>query len=58
VAKAAGVILTDAYGRVLDATFDTSTPIHWCGYANENLRRQIAPIICDWLASRMGDTAG
>ena len=58
VAKAAGVILTDAYGGVLDATFDTSTPIHWCGYANENLRRQIAPIIRDWLAGRMGDIAG
>jgi fructose-1,6-bisphosphatase/inositol monophosphatase family enzyme len=53
VAKAAGLILTDAYGGALDAPFNTSTPVHWCGYANETLRGQIAPIIRDWLASRI-----
>jgi hypothetical protein len=54
VAKAAGLILTDAYGGALDAPFNTSTPVHWCGYSNATLRRQIAPIICAWISSRIG----
>jgi hypothetical protein len=24
--------------------------VHWCGYANEALRRQIQPVINEWLA--------
>lgn len=54
LAQAAGLIVTDGYGRPLDAPFDVCTPIHWCGYANEDLRRRIAPVIGKWLSSNLG----
>ena len=44
-ALAGGVIITDAFGAVLDTEFSVSTPVHWCGYANESLRREIEPAI-------------
>ena len=50
VAREAGVILTDGYGGVLDAPLDVHTRIHWCGYANAELRTQIEPVIHEWLA--------
>jgi hypothetical protein len=50
LAKSAGLIVTDGYGDALDARFDVSSPVHWCGYANEALRSRIAPIIGECLA--------
>ena len=50
VAATAGVILTDGFGRPLDAPLDVHTGVHWCGYANAELYRQIAPVIRVWLA--------
>ncbi len=49
VAAAAGVILTDGFGRPLDAPLDVHTGVHWCGYANVELQRQISPVISQWL---------
>ncbi len=45
IAAESGVILTDAYGRVLDAPLDIDTDIAWVGYANEQIRRQIEPLL-------------
>ncbi len=45
VAQRAGVILTDGLGRDLDAPLDVHSGVHWCGYANEALRRSIEPVI-------------
>ncbi len=53
IARAAGVILTDGWGRPLDAPFDNSTGIHWCGYANETIRGLVEPVVQGWLASRL-----
>lgn len=50
VASQAGVIVTDGFGRPLDAPLDVSTGVHWCGYANEAIRRQVEPVIQHWLA--------
>jgi fructose-1,6-bisphosphatase/inositol monophosphatase family enzyme len=45
LARAAGVIVTDARGRQLDGPLDTETDIAWIGYANDAIRRQIAPTL-------------
>jgi fructose-1,6-bisphosphatase/inositol monophosphatase family enzyme len=52
VARAAGVVLTDGFGRTLDAPFDVHTGIHWCGYANPALQKAIQPVILAWLAEK------
>jgi hypothetical protein len=49
VAKRAGVIVTDGFGRALDAPFGVTQSVHWVGYANESLRAAIEPIIQEWL---------
>ena len=50
VAHASGVLLTDGFGRPLDAPLDVHSPVHWCGFANAPLRDLIAPVIASWLA--------
>lgn len=49
IAKRAGVIVTDGFGRGLDAPFAVDHDVHWCGYANGSLRGAIEPIIQQWL---------
>ena len=49
VAKQAGVILTDAHGKPLDAPLDVTTGVAWAGYANAALQHQIEPVIQDFL---------
>jgi len=49
VAKQSGIIITDGFGRDLDAPFGVDHNIHWCGYANRSLRSAIEPIIHAWL---------
>ncbi|MBZ0171467.1 MAG: hypothetical protein K8E66_03730, partial [Phycisphaerales bacterium] len=49
VAQRAGVIVTDGFGRELDAPFSVDHGVHWCGYANGSLRAAIEPIIQAWL---------
>jgi hypothetical protein len=50
VAQQAGVILTDGFGGPLDAPLDVYYPVHWCGYANQELRERIEPVVQGWLA--------
>jgi len=44
-----GVLLTDPWGRPLDAPLDTCTEVAWCGFANERLMSRINPVIQKWL---------
>ena len=52
VVKQAGVILTDGFGRELNALLNVDQPVHWCGYANAHLQEMIEPVIQGWLAER------
>lgn len=55
IAKAAGVVLTDGFGHSLDAAFNILDPVHWCGYANDDLRQAIEPVIQSWLKEKLGN---
>lgn len=57
IAVAAGVVLTDGYGAPFDAPFDVESAIHWCGYANENLREAIEPVIQEWIQGQFARRA-
>ncbi len=49
IAEEAGVTLTDELGQPLDGPLDTTTGLSWVGYANPALRRQIEPLVQDFL---------
>jgi len=49
VAREAGVLITDGFDRPLDCPLNVHQPVHWCGYANQALHQQIAPVIQRWL---------
>ncbi len=49
-AQRSGAIFTDGLGHSLDAPFDVTTGVHWCGYANAGIRALVEPIILQWLA--------
>jgi fructose-1,6-bisphosphatase/inositol monophosphatase family enzyme len=50
VAKQAGVVITDGFGRPLQPPLDVHTGVHWCGFGNEVLAKLIQPTITEWLA--------
>ncbi|MCE9591876.1 MAG: inositol monophosphatase [Planctomycetes bacterium] len=52
IAEEAGVILTDGFGRPLNAPMDVHSGVHWCGYANGALRARIEPVIQRFFAER------
>ena len=45
IAEEAGVLLSDPWGRPLDAPLDVWADVAWVGYANATLRRQIEPVL-------------
>jgi fructose-1,6-bisphosphatase/inositol monophosphatase family enzyme len=45
IAREHGVIVADPAGHPLDAPLDTTSDVAWAGYANEAIRRQIAPLL-------------
>ena len=51
-ARQAGVIITDGFGRTLNARLNVNQPVHWCGYANKVLQALIEPVIQNWLRER------
>ncbi|GMV36232.1 MAG: hypothetical protein AMXMBFR61_07400 [Fimbriimonadales bacterium] len=51
IAREAGVIVTGLDGQPLDFPLDTTTPIGWVGYANDDLRALIEPHLFDVLGS-------
>ncbi len=54
IARAAGVIVTDPWGRPLAAPLDTHSPVAWVGYANARLHDSIAPVLRRLLRERLG----
>jgi fructose-1,6-bisphosphatase/inositol monophosphatase family enzyme len=52
IAEEAGVVLTDPWGRPLDAPLDVAADVAWVGYANPLLQRQIEPVLQAALARR------
>ena len=49
VARAAGVIVTDAWGGPLDFPLDVTSEIAWCGYANDSIFNAVAPVVAQFL---------
>lgn len=49
IAQAAGVIVTDAWGKPLDFPLDVTSEVAWCGYANRAIHDAIAPVIAEFL---------
>ena len=45
IAREAGVVVTDEWGRPLAAPLDTVFDVAWVGYANEALRRLVEPVL-------------
>jgi len=45
IAAESGVILTDGFGRPLQAPLTTEADVAWVGYANEHIQRQIEPLL-------------
>jgi fructose-1,6-bisphosphatase/inositol monophosphatase family enzyme len=43
----AGGVVTDPWGKPLDAPLDTVTPVAWVGYANAALAQWIGPVLAD-----------
>jgi hypothetical protein len=52
IASEAGVRLTDAAGRELDAPFDIDADVSWVGYANDRLHASVQPALLGALARR------
>ena len=43
----AGGVVTDPWGRRLDAPLDNVSPVAWVGYANKTLAQWIGPVLRD-----------
>jgi hypothetical protein len=52
VASEAGLILTDGFGRPLDCPLNVHHGVHWCGYANTDIRDLVQPVVQEWLAEQ------
>jgi hypothetical protein len=52
IAEESGVIVTDPYGRPLDAPLDVEAEVAWAGYANAAIRAQIEPLLQQALRAR------
>jgi fructose-1,6-bisphosphatase/inositol monophosphatase family enzyme len=52
IAEESGVIVTDPYGRPLDAPLNVEAEVAWAGYANAHIRAQIEPLLRQALRAR------
>ena len=52
IAQEAGVIVTDAAGKPLDAPLDLTANVAWVGYANQPLRALVEPVLQEALRRR------
>jgi len=52
IAEEAGVLLTDPWGRPLDAPLNVAADVAWVGYANAHIQRQVEPVLQAALARR------
>jgi hypothetical protein len=46
------VIVTDPYGRPLDAPLSVDADVAWVGYANQKIRAAIEPVLQQELRAR------
>lgn len=49
VARQAGILLTDGFGRPIEAPLNVRQGVHWCAFANRALQAQIQPVVSQWL---------
>jgi hypothetical protein len=49
IARACGIVVTDARGRQLAAPLDVTTDLAWIGFANSAIRNQVWPALMDLL---------
>ncbi|HYJ48185.1 MAG TPA: hypothetical protein VEV81_16350 [Pyrinomonadaceae bacterium] len=52
IAREAGVQVTDEHGAPLNAPLSVEPDVTWVGYANEQIRREIEPLLRDALRQR------
>jgi hypothetical protein len=52
IARELGVIVTDRNGGALSATLTVEPDVAWVGYANEDIRMQIGPLLESALSKR------
>lgn len=52
IARELGVIVTDVHGGRLAAPLNTEADVAWAGYANEDIRREIEPLLQKALVRR------
>ena len=52
IAREAGVLVTDLYGRELAAKLEVDVNVGWVGYANTRIREQIEPLLREALYRR------
>jgi fructose-1,6-bisphosphatase/inositol monophosphatase family enzyme len=52
IAEECGVIVTDPYGRTLDAPLNVEAEVAWAGYANARIRAQMEPVLQEALRAR------
>jgi hypothetical protein len=52
IARELGVIVTDRHGGALNSTLSVEPDVAWVGYANENIRAQIEPLLQSALSKR------
>jgi hypothetical protein len=50
IARASGVVVTDALGQQLRAPLDVTTDLSWIGFANHAIRAQVWPVLTAALA--------
>jgi hypothetical protein len=49
IARAAGVVVTNARGEALDAPFEVDADVAWAGYANRAIQALVEPVLQDLL---------
>jgi fructose-1,6-bisphosphatase/inositol monophosphatase family enzyme len=52
IARELGVIVTDVHGAALNTPLRVGAEVAWCGYANEQIRAEIEPLLRQALESR------
>jgi hypothetical protein len=52
VAREAGIIVTDEFGKQLSAPLDVTTKMTWIGYANQQIRDQVSPVLSEILQEK------
>jgi hypothetical protein len=50
----AGGVVSDPWGAPLDAPLDTTSPVAWVGYANEDLAARIGPVLAELVEDHFG----